>query len=114
MTAETKASAAWCRWEGVDLLLAIHVQPRARHDEIVGPHGDALKIRLTAAPIEGQANEHLMRFLANTLRVPRAQVTLVSGATGRAKRLRITGPLTIPEALQKWIAEPVKTKTKRP
>ncbi|CAK0739178.1 DUF167 domain-containing protein YggU (modular protein) [Gammaproteobacteria bacterium] len=98
----------WYRWEGADLLLAVHIQPRAHQDEITGPHGDALKIRLAAAPIEGQANTHLLRFLAELFDVPIARVILVSGATGRAKRVRITAPLTVPEKLRAWIV-PVPT-----
>jgi len=96
--------ASWYRWEGVDLLLVVHIQPRARQDEIVGAHGDALKIRLTAAPIEGQANIHLRRFLAEVFDIAVARVVLVSGATGRAKRVRIIAPPAIPKRLQELVS----------
>lgn len=87
---------SWYRWQGADLLLTVRLQPRASRDEIVGPHGDALKIRITAPPVEGQANAHLLRFLADAFDVSRNQVTLVSGDTARSKQLRITAPRCLP------------------
>ncbi|CAK0741450.1 conserved hypothetical protein [Gammaproteobacteria bacterium] len=92
----------WYQWEGKDLLLVIQVQPRARQDEIVGFHGNSLKIRLTAAPIDGQANQHLLRFLADIFKVPKTHITLVSGAAGRMKRIRITAPRLVPEQLRNF------------
>ncbi len=71
--------------------LSLHIQPRSGRTEIAGPHGDALKIRLAAPPVDGEANEELIRFLARTLGVPKSAVTLVSGATGRRKRVRVEG-----------------------
>lgn len=73
------------------VFIAIHVQPRASRTEVVGLHGEAVKIRLKAPPVDGAANEELVRFVAERLGVPRADVEIVSGATGRAKRLRIRG-----------------------
>lgn len=86
----------WYRWQGADLLLTIRLQPRASRDEIVGPHGDALKIRITAPPVEGQANAHLIRFLAAAFEVSRSQVSLVSGDTARSKQLRVNSPRRLP------------------
>ena len=60
----------WYRWDGEDLLLAVHLQPKASKDEFAGLHGDRLKIRLTAPPVEGKANAHLMAFLAKAFGVP--------------------------------------------
>jgi uncharacterized protein len=54
-------------------------------------HGDAVKIRIAAPPANGAANEELVRFLAERLGVPRGAVTLVTGATGRRKTVRIEG-----------------------
>lgn len=65
--------------------LTLHVQPRASRTEVAGPHGDALKVRLAAPPVDGAANDALLRFLADTLGVPRATLTLVSGASSRRK-----------------------------
>jgi uncharacterized protein (TIGR00251 family) len=71
--------------------LALTLQPRASRTEVVGVHGDALKIRVAAPPVDGEANEELIRFLAKTLGVTKSQVTIVSGATGRKKRVRVEG-----------------------
>ena len=88
-----------CHWEGNTLVLAVRVQPRAARDEIVGPLGDALKIRITAPPVEGRANAHLLRFLAEVFQVPQSRITLVSGGSGRSKRLRIDDPIALPAAV---------------
>ncbi|HEU4801389.1 MAG TPA: DUF167 domain-containing protein [Gemmatimonadales bacterium] len=69
------------------VFLRVHVQPRASRSEVAGLHGDALKVRLRAPPVDGAANEELIRFLADALGLRRDAVTLVSGATSRAKRL---------------------------
>jgi len=90
--------AAWYQWQGDDLVLSIRVQPRASRDEIVGPHGDALKVRITAPPVEGKANAHLLKFLAAAFDVPRASVTLLSGDSARGKRIRICAPRHLPAA----------------
>lgn len=87
---------SWYRWQGTALLLTVRLQPRASRDEIVGPHGDALKIRITAPPVEGQANAHLVKFLADAFDVSRSQVTLVSGDSARSKQLRIDTPHRLP------------------
>jgi uncharacterized protein (TIGR00251 family) len=71
--------------------IRIHVQPRASTTEVSGLHGDAIKIRLHAPPVDGAANEALVRFLADRLDVPRGAVTLESGHTGRAKVVRVEG-----------------------
>lgn len=91
---------AW-RWENGDLLLTLHVQPRASRDELAGPHGDALKVRITAPPVDGKANEHLVRFLADTFGVGRDAVELVAGATGRRKRFRIRTPGRLPAGIHR-------------
>jgi len=77
--------------------LRIRVQPRASRNEVAGPHGDELRLRLTAPPVEGAANEALVRFLAETLRVARGSVTIVSGLSGRSKIVEV-GALTVEEA----------------
>ncbi len=71
--------------------LLVHVQPRASRTEIVGWHGDAIKIRVAAPPVDGAANEELVRFLAEVLALPRSAVRVASGSTGRHKRLEIDG-----------------------
>ena len=70
---------------------AIRVQPRASRNAIAGEMGDALKLALTAPPVEGKANEACVEFLANLLKVPRSSVTIASGESSRNKVIRITG-----------------------
>ncbi len=86
---------AWYRWDGDILILQVHAQPRARADEIVGPHGEALKIRITAPPVEGRANRHLTEFLARQFGVARREVQLAGGAGSRLKRFRIRRPVRL-------------------
>jgi uncharacterized protein len=71
--------------------LAVRVHPGARKNSVTGVHADAVKIALTAPPVDGKANEALIAFLAETLHLPRARISLVAGATSRAKTVRITG-----------------------
>ena len=71
-----------------NVMLTVHVQPGARRSEIVGPHGDALKVRVAAPPVDGKANVAVVTLLAELLDAP---VELVAGASSRRKRLRITG-----------------------
>jgi hypothetical protein len=88
--------AGWYRWDGDDLIVEIRVQPRASRDEIVGPHGEQLKVRITAPPVDGKANSHLVRYLAKAFGVAPSAVMLVGGETGRDKRLRIHAPRELP------------------
>lgn len=71
--------------------LTLHIQPGARHTGFAGLHGEAMKIRLAAPPVDGKANAGLIAFLAERLGVAKAAVSLVSGDTSRAKRVRIDG-----------------------
>ncbi|MCK6376788.1 MAG: DUF167 family protein [Zoogloea sp.] len=73
------------------LVLSLHIQPGAKKTEIAGLHGEALKIRLAAPPVDGKANAALIAFLAKTCGVPKSAVELVSGETSRTKRVRLTG-----------------------
>src|SRR5580658_5853874 len=69
----------------------VQVQPRASRDAIEGEYSDALKIRLTAPPVDDRANEALVRLLAERLNVPRAAVRIVAGEKSRRKRVVVTG-----------------------
>ncbi len=70
---------------------SIRVHPRAKKNEISGTVGDALKVALTAPPVEGRANEACIRFFAEFLRVPRSSVTIAAGESSRNKVIRISG-----------------------
>ena len=72
-------------------VLTIHVQPNASKTECVGIHGEALKIRVAAPPVDGAANEEVIRFLARRLSIPRTSVRIQSGANGRHKRVLVKG-----------------------
>jgi uncharacterized protein len=72
-------------------ILTVHIQPKASTTECVGIHGDALKIRVAAPPVDGAANDELIRFLAQTLSLPRSAVVIESGAGGRHKRVSLRG-----------------------
>jgi len=72
-------------------VLRVVVAPRASRTEIAGEHGDALKIRLAAPPVDGAANDELVAFLADRLGIPRAAIRIAAGASGRRKSLRIEG-----------------------
>ena len=68
---------------------AVKVHPRAKKNAITGELGDALKLALTAPPVEGRANEACIEFFANLLKVPRSSVTIASGETSRNKVIRV-------------------------
>lgn len=69
----------------------VRVQPRSSRDEIAGEYQDALKIRLTAPPVDDRANEALRKFLAARLKVPLAAVRIASGVRSRTKRVEVKG-----------------------
>lgn len=81
----------YCRAAGGDFVLSLHVQPGAKKTECTGLHGEALKIRLAAPPVDGKANAALVAYLADVLDVPKSAVALVSGETSRTKRVRVSG-----------------------
>jgi uncharacterized protein len=89
----------WYRQEGDGITLTLHVQPGAKRSEIAGLHGDALKIRLAAPPIEGRANDALLRFVAELFGVPLRNVELLRGAQSRHKMVKVTGSAMAPEKL---------------
>lgn len=81
--------------------LRLYVQPRASRTEVVGRHGDALKVRLAAPPVDGAANEELVRWLARELGVPRSAVSVVAGAAGRTKMVAVQGAGA--DAVDQWV-----------
>jgi len=90
---------SWYRWQGDHLILNIRVQPGASRNEIAGPVGDYLKIRLTSPPVDGKANKHLLAFLAKLCGVGKTRVELLSGAGARNKRVAIARPGKLPEGV---------------
>ncbi|TDJ72695.1 MAG: YggU family protein [Proteobacteria bacterium] len=89
----------WCRWQDQDLILQAQIQPRASRDEFADIVGDRLKIRITASPVDGRANTHLIAFLAKQFGVAKSAVTLLQGERGKTKVIRVRSPKKIPSAL---------------
>lgn len=81
----------WLKRSGDHVTLTLHIQPGARKTEIAGEHGDALKIRLAAPPVDGKANAALLEFIADRLGVAKSAVTLKSGQTSRRKVVEVGG-----------------------
>ncbi|MET0496762.1 MAG: DUF167 family protein [Steroidobacteraceae bacterium] len=104
MTSPTSTQAATASWQGDALVINVQVQPGAARDEIVGLHGDRIKIRIAAPPVDGRANEHLIGFLAACCGTRRAAITIQRGLTGRAKTVRIVAPTTIPAVIADVLA----------
>lgn len=88
------------RRDGADLVLDVRVQPRASRTEIAGLHGERLRIRLQAPPVDGKANAALVEFVAAAFGVPRARVVIEHGLAGRDKRLRVSAAPPVPEPLR--------------
>lgn len=91
--------ADWFRRNGDIVTLTLHIQPGAKRSELAGLHGEALKIRLAAPPVDGRANEALLKFVAGLFDVPVRQVELKQGAQSRHKVVAIAGSKVDPENL---------------
>jgi hypothetical protein len=93
-------SRSWCsELPGGAVRVAVQIQPNAKKTEVVGVLDDALKIKLAAQPIEGKANEALVKWLASALGVSRSSVTLTHGATNKKKLLEVAG-VTLEDAVR--------------
>ncbi len=84
-------SVVWLRPGAGRVMLTLHVQPGVKQTSVAGVHGDALKIRLAAPPVDGKANAALIAFVAERLAVAKSAVTLKSGQTSRRKVLEVAG-----------------------
>jgi uncharacterized protein (TIGR00251 family) len=82
--------------------LHLHVQPGARTTALAGQHGEAIKVRLAALPVDGRANEALLAFVAQSAGVARRDVALVRGASSRQKVVLVTG-LTVARATELFL-----------
>ena len=78
------------------LVLRLYIQPKASRDSIIGLHGDEIKVAITAPPIDGKANAHLVKYLAKQFRVAKSQVVVEKGELGRHKQVKIIDPQQIP------------------
>lgn len=82
-------SPPWLRETADGVLVDLVVQPRASRTRIVGEHGDRLKVQIAAPPVDGEANAELLSYLAATFAVPKRDVVLMSGDTGKRKTVRL-------------------------
>ncbi|MBK8739800.1 MAG: YggU family protein [Betaproteobacteria bacterium] len=99
---------AWARYDGAAdvLTLRVHVQPGASRTGPAGIHGDRLKIRLAAPPVEGKANAALRLFIADAFAVPQRSVELTAGELSRQKTLRVSAPKLRPD--REWAQDSAK------
>lgn len=88
--------AGFYRWEGEVLHLFVRVQPKASQDVFADIQEDRIRVRITAPPVDGKANQYLVKFLAKTFGVPKSAVDIKSGETGRNKHLCINAPVNLP------------------
>ena len=91
----------WYQQDADKIIISVYIQPGAKRTEVTGLHGDALKIRLQAPPIDGRANDALSAFLASCFQIPVRQVSLKRGEKSRHKVLVITGSSIHPDVLKK-------------
>jgi uncharacterized protein len=84
-------TATWCSVRGNDVLLRLRIQPRSSREGTDGVHGDRLRVRVSAPPVEGAANARLLEVLAKALDVPRSALRLTHGERGRDKEVLIAG-----------------------
>ena len=96
---------AWHRWEGDDLLLWVKVQPKASRDGFAEVLDDAIKLRITAPPVDGKANAHLIAWLAKAFGVAKSAVNIDSGDSQRRKRLRIQHPTRLPAPIAETLQQ---------
>lgn len=91
------------RKDGDEIWLDVYIQPKASRDQIQGWHGEELKIAITAPPVDGQANAHLIKFLSKQFKVAKSQIVIHKGELGRHKTVRITSPQQLPAILEQPI-----------
>lgn len=82
---------SWLSESENGIVLTLRLVPRASKNEVCGVMDNALKVRLQAPPVEGKANRALVKFLAKTLKAPAGSISIISGMTGRTKRVAVTG-----------------------
>lgn len=89
------------QWKQKDLLLKLHIQPNAKENKVIGLHGESLKLKVKAPPVDNKANKEIILYLSKEFKVSKSAVELVSGQTSREKRFLIKEPNVLPE----WFKE---------
>ena len=87
-------------WQGNDLVLSVKAQPNAPRNEFSEVIGECIKLRITASPVDGKANQQLIRLLADTFAVSKSRVELLSGKSSKVKRFLIRQPASLPSCIQ--------------
>ncbi|MEA5097237.1 MAG: DUF167 domain-containing protein [Burkholderiaceae bacterium] len=82
-------SRDWCSPIPAGIRMAVQIAPNAKKTEVIGLVDDALKLKLHAPPVDGKANEALIRFIAESLSVPKSAVSITHGFTSKRKLLEI-------------------------
>ncbi len=90
----------WIQQTADGVVLSVRAVPRASKNAIQGVHDGALKIRLTTPPVDGKANQALIKYLSKALKISKSQIELMQGETSRHKILKITG-ITMDEIIRK-------------
>lgn len=91
--------ASWYRYSNGNLILTLYIQPGAKSTEVIGLHGDALKIKLASPPIDGKANKALLQFIAGQFDIPLRQIKLIRGEKSRHKTVELLECITNPESI---------------
>ena len=91
--------APWYRYSHGNLILTLYIQPGAKSSEVVGLHGDTLKIKLASPPIDGKAHKALLQFIAEQFDIPLRQIKLIRGEKSRHKTVEIIGSSKNPESI---------------
>ncbi len=97
-------SRAWCSALPGGVRLAVQITPNAKKTEVIGVLDDAIKLKLQAQPIEGRANEALVKFLAAALSVPRSAVTITHGLTNKRKLIEVKSAVLTVEDVVRLLA----------
>ena len=94
---------AWCSATPGGVRLAVQITPGAKQTEVLGVHDDALKLKLQAQPVEGRANDALIRFLADLLGLPRSAVSITHGLSSRKKVVAVKAPQLRPDDIARLL-----------
>ncbi|RMH16520.1 MAG: YggU family protein [Gammaproteobacteria bacterium] len=98
-------TSSWYHIRDTGLIVDLHIQPKASCDRICGIYNDRLKVQIMAPPVDGKANQYLNKWLAKQLKIRKRDIELISGETGRSKRVLIQHdrPEDLVASLKRWL-----------
>jgi uncharacterized protein (TIGR00251 family) len=91
----------WYEWKDDTLILRLRVQPKASSNALAEMMDNARKLRITAPPVDGKANKHIVALIAKMCKVAKSDVKIVSGELGRSKTVAVTAPRLLPDGVEK-------------